>query len=154
MKIVKYLFKIKRANYRRFLKFSMVGAASTVVDFALLNILSVSSGINRGIYAALFSVISFLVANFNSYHMNKRWTFRSCGMNSKYRKYLKLSFVGVAANLIFVYLLTELFQQSAFSDIIWLNISKLAATVLAASINYYNYKNRVFINPQINEQTV
>jgi hypothetical protein len=62
--------------------------------------------------------------------------------------------VGVAANLAFVYFFTEFVHQDQFSSIVWLNVSKLTATVLAAFINYYNYKNQVFTNPQVNEQTV
>lgn len=146
--------KIKRINLSRIIKFSIVGMSSTSIDFAILNILSILTGVNRGAYAALFSVISFLIANVNSYYMNKNWTFKGRGTNAKYRKYLRLSVMGVGANLALVYLLTEFADQNLFSGIVWLNISKLTATVLTAFMNYYNYKNRVFTNPQINEQTV
>jgi len=154
MRINKHPLKLKHINYKRLFKFSVVGLTSTFIDFAVLNLLSVLTGINRGAYAAVFSVISFLVANVNSYHMNKNWTFRWNSKNAKYRKYLKLSIVGVAANLAFVYFFTEFVRQDQFSSIVWLNISKLTATVQAAFINYYNFNNQVFTNPQVNEQTV
>lgn len=154
MKIKKYLLKLKCVNFKRFFKFLIVGMASTIADFSILNILSVSSGISSGGYAALFSVISFLIANIGSYHMNKNWTFKKIGMSPKYGKFLEVSIIGAGVNVTFVYLLTKFVSQDLFSSIVWLNISKLSATILVACLNYYNYKRRVFTNPQFNEQTV
>lgn len=154
MKIKEDLLKLKRVNFKRLFKFLIVGLISTITDFAILNMLSISSGISSGGYAALFSVISFLVANIISYHMNKNWTFKKIGMSPRYGKFLEVSIIGVGVNVTFVYLLTKFVSQDLFSSIVWLNISKFSATILVAFLNYYNYKRRVFNNPQLNEQTV
>ena len=67
---------LKDRHPKRFLKFSAVGVVNFLIDFSVLNLLSFATGINKGIFAALFSAVSFLIANLNSYFWNKKWTFK------------------------------------------------------------------------------
>lgn len=135
---------IKNRHPKRFIKFSIVGFVNFLIDFSVLNILSFSTGINKGFFAAIFSAAAFLVANINSYHLNKRWTFKSASKNSSYRLFLAVSIFGVAINIFIVYILTAFVSQTCFSDIIWLNISKLIATGFVAFFNYFGYKKYAF----------
>lgn len=147
------LFGSKKINIKRIMKFSATGLFCTFVDFFFLNVLSVVTGFAVGMGGAAIGVVSFLIANVISYKMNKNWTFRRNGKSIKYRRFLEFSVLGVMANFILVYFLTLFLDRGSFSDLILLNISKLIATVVVAFMNYHNYKNYVFNNSLINEQT-
>lgn len=135
---------LKNRHPKRFIKFSIIGFINFLIDFSVLNILSFSTGINKGFFAAIFSAAAFLIANVNSYYLNKRWTFKSANKNSSYKPFLTVSIFGVAINIFIVYILTAFVSQTCFSDIIWLNISKLITTGFVVLFNYFGYKNYAF----------
>ncbi|MCK4592531.1 GtrA family protein [Candidatus Parcubacteria bacterium] len=134
----------KNRHPKRFAKFSIVGSFNFLVDIIVLNILSYVTGFNKGVFAAIFSAISFLLANVNSYYLNKKWTFKSNSKNSRYKVFLAVSIMGVFVNAVVVYNFTTYINQTYFSDIVWLNISKIVATLLVVFFNYYSYKKYVF----------
>jgi len=138
------MLSIKKRNWKRIVKFLAVGLVSFVIDFSILNVLSTISNINKGAVAAFFSAISFLFANFNSYYFNKKWTFKENNLSAKYKTFLKISIIGVIINAIIIYFMTDFINQNLFSGTVWLNISKLIASLLVASFNYINYKKFVF----------
>ena len=135
---------LKNCHPKRFLKFSIVGVVNFLIDFSVLNLLSFVTGINKGIFAALFSAVSFLIANLNSYFLNKRWTFKKNNKNSNYKPFFIISALGVAANVCVIYVLTTFISQSYFSDLVWLNVSKIIATGFVMFFNYFGYKGFVF----------
>lgn len=140
------LVKAGKYNWKRLIKFCAVGFINVVLDFSILNLLSLSTGIHKGIIVAMFSVISFAIVNINSYYLNKKWTFRENNGNAKYKSFLKISIVGVLINAVLIYMLTTHIKQNTFSDIQWLNISKLFVTFIVAVFNYVGYKKFVFNN--------
>ena len=135
---------IKNRFPKRFVKFSIVGAINFSIDFFILNLLSFITGVNKGIFVAGFSGVSFLIANINSYYLNKKWTFKNSNNGSNYKAFLVVSILGIAINISIIYVSTTLIQQNYFSDIIWLNISKIIATGLVMFFNYLGYKKFVF----------
>ncbi|MEA2098286.1 MAG: GtrA family protein [Patescibacteria group bacterium] len=134
---------LKNCHPKRFAKFSIVGSLNFLVDIIVLNSLSYITGFNKGVFAAIFSAISFLVANINSYYLNRKWTFGDNEKQSKYKIFLLISVIGVTINMLIIYSFTAI-NQPYFSDIIWLNISKITATLLIIFFNYYGYKKYVF----------
>ena len=137
---------LKNRHPKRFIKFSVVGVVNFLIDFSILNLLSFVTGINQGIVAALFSAVSFLIANLNSYFLNRKWTFKATNKNSNYKTFLAISALGVAVNILIIYIFTTFVSQPYFSDIIWLNISKMVATGFVMFFNYFGYKKFVFKN--------
>lgn len=131
---------------KRFAKFIIVGSVNFLIDFSILNILSFATNINKGIFAAGFSAVSFLIANINSYRLNKNWTFKSSNKNSRYRIFFIISAAGILANASIVYFLTSFVNQNYFSDVVWLNISKIIATAFVVMFNYSGYKKYAFKN--------
>lgn len=135
---------LKNRHPKRFAKFSIIGSFNFLVDITVLNLLSHITGFNKGIFAAVFSAISFIIANISSYHLNKRWTFKNNSENSRYKIFLTISMVGVLVNMVVIYSFTTYINHSYFSDVAWLNISKIIATSLVVFFNYYSYKKYVF----------
>ena len=96
-----------RPGPRQFVKFCIVGASSTIIDFTIFNLL-VENGIlaqlgllHRGFSPAAALTCSFLVAVSNGFLWNSRWTFRQSRGNAKkqYPKFVATNIVGWVLNL-------------------------------------------------------
>ena len=135
---------LKNRHPKRLLKFSLVGSMNSLVDFFVLNLLSYLTGFNKGIFAAIFSAIASLTANVNSYHFNKKWTFKTHDKKTSFKRFIIVGAFGASINIVVVYFLTTAVHQTYYSDIIWLNVSKIIATFFVMLFNYYGYKKYVF----------
>lgn len=83
-KSVKLVFQLaaQKKSYRQFIKFGVVGAVNTVVDWAIYypaDILLQASfkGLNIQLIHQIAKAASFVVSATSSYLMNRKWTFRS-----------------------------------------------------------------------------
>lgn len=82
---------------RRFFKFATVGAAGSVTDFAVLNILIQVFGFPLAV-ANLFSFTAAVIQNF---FLNRRWTFpesRDRAAGSQLVQFTIVSLIGLAIN--------------------------------------------------------
>ena len=64
-------------KYEDFLKFSVVGAANTLVDFAVYTVLYL-----LGVPFRVAQVFSYAAGTLNSYILNKSWTFKAAAQGS------------------------------------------------------------------------
>jgi len=131
----------------QFLKFITVGFLNTGIDFGVLNILMVITGITAGIFYSLFKSISFLCAVTNSYFFNKYWTFQK-GRNFKKNEFLVFLIISVVAFSVNVgvasFLVNVIKPIKGISSFLWANLSAVAAVILTLSINFLGYKYIVF----------
>ena len=103
----------KKIMGRQFSRFVVVGFINTAIDFLVFGALSFLTGIEKGVGAALLGSASFLVANLNSYVLNKKWTFKEHNTKNVSRQFVKffsVSLVGVAINFIVIGVLTTYVQ--------------------------------------------
>lgn len=77
--------KIER---KRFIKFAIVGISGTIVDFSIFNILLL-----LGMNTILSSSISFIVAVFNNFFLNRNWTYPESKSNNFSSQLIKFGFV-------------------------------------------------------------
>ena len=86
-----------RTGPRQFVKFCIVGATSTIIDFGLLNLLK----FHLGLPILLAATCSFLVAVCNGFYWNRRWTFRAGDGDARkqYPKFLATNVVGYLLNV-------------------------------------------------------
>lgn len=93
---------IKRPGLAQFIKFSVVGASNTVIDFGVY-LLSTRV---LGFYYLIGNVISFTVAGTWSYVINRKWTFRdtTTRVHTQYLKFLIVSLVGLGLTSLLLYL--------------------------------------------------
>lgn len=139
---------LKSKPLLQFGKFFIVGILNTGIDFAILNLLMLVTGIFKGPYIMIFSTISFTAAVANSYFLNKRWTFQDkTGSDSanKFVKFIAVSVGGLLLNNSIIYFLTT-YTNPAFglSPVLWANFSKIIATVAVLGWNFAGYKLFVF----------
>lgn len=136
--------------FNQFGKFAAVGFLSTTIDFSILNIVSLATGITTGIVVGWINTPGFLVATLNGYLWNKLWVFSDkdrSAINGKkennifgdFPKFLAVTTTGLFINSSLIVILTT-FLNFGISSHIWLNISKVVATAIALIWNFIGYK--------------
>jgi len=129
----------KFPSFKQFLKFSIVGAINTGVDFTIY--LSLTRLIPWFMdYFLVANAVSFTFAASNSYYLNKRWTFKDKSKENQASKYLK--FIGInIVSLIFVEIaLYYLVSQFGIFDI----FAKILTLLISVVINFSLSKVFVF----------
>lgn len=132
----------------QFGKFAAVGLSSTAIDFGVLNILSLTTGITAGFILGGVNIPGFGVAVLNSYFWNKFWTFKAGGNRGVFQdfpKFLAVSLVGLLLNSGII-ILTTTYTSPFFglSSQTHLNMAKVMATVLVLFWNFFGLKFLVF----------
>lgn len=106
---------IRRRGLRQFVKFCVVGASSTLVDFGVFYLLieivhlqqhveavGFAGGPARDAARGLAVLAAFLVAVTNGFYWNSLWTFRTTERDGRRRRYARFVFtnlIGLALNL-------------------------------------------------------
>lgn len=135
---------------KQFSKFFIVGIINTGIDFAVLNVEMLVTGIKSGPELILLNVISFSIAVVNSYFMNKRWTFedkRPDGNKAavKFSQFIGVSLIGLCINSFVIYGFTSLIPvMFGLSAQLWVNVAKIFATGASMAWNFVGYKLWVF----------
>lgn len=122
------------------IKYALIGAINVLVDFSILEILMVITGIYKGFYLAVFNGISFIVYSINGYNLNKRFTFKS--KKSSYFKYAATLFCTMILSSFILSTLT-LYNIFNLKPILWASIVKLFASMTTGILNFTI--NKLFI---------
>jgi putative flippase GtrA len=105
----------QREGVRQFVKFLIVGASSTVIDFAiyllLIEGLHLQSHVgSEDLGRMLAQSISFAVAVTNGFFWNNKWTFKAGGVEGakkRYAKFVLTNLVGLSLNLSILYVVSK-----------------------------------------------
>ena len=137
-----------------FTKFGAVGSSNALLDLGIINFLSLIFKIYSGFWLAIFNVASISVAVFNSYLLNRFWSFSkddSVTTTGKFidwpqfSRFLAINALTIIINTALVYGLTTLVGAPAgISEAVWENITKLIATPITLVINFFGLKIFVF----------
>lgn len=128
-------------------KFGLIGVLNTLLDFAVLNLLSYLTKVYSGKELILLNIVAFVIANLNSYFWNKFWTFNSKTKNvaSEFGKFILVSVIGFAINSVILWFMTTIMSPMGnLSAPLWENVAKLLATVVYMIWNFFGYKLIVF----------
>ena len=125
------------------IRFALVGGFNTLIDFALLIILSTFFGIPKEIANTISTSVAFIF----SFSANKKFTFKSNSKNvsSQLIKFTIVTLFGlwVIQNII-IFLLTPLVNELGVNASISLIITKIIATLASLIWNYFLYSRFVF----------
>ena len=133
-----------RKEIKRFAKFAIVGAAGSVSDFAVLNLLIQGAGFT----IASANIFSFLTAVVQNFFLNRLWTFpESRGRNARNQltQFALVSLVGFALNqgvLLTVHGLLEpwwinFFESTTTGFTVSYNFAKLFAIGIVLFWNFF-----------------
>jgi putative flippase GtrA len=131
----------------QFAKFGAVGAFNTFLDWGVLNLLIVITGIAGGIGFSLFKGLSFIIAAASAYFWNKYWTFDAKNKSNvqEVTKFITISVsgflinVGLASLIVFFFTKTTLITPEQLA-----NIAAAVATLASLVWNFFGYKFFVF----------
>lgn len=140
-----------RKTLMQAVRFGGVGILNTVIDFLILNLLTHIFGVggDGGYRFTLFKVISFSVAVFNSYLLNKRWVFRHISKHSwkEGLSFLGVSLVGLIINTVISTIIFKLLTFQGVESFIAVNSGALVGTLFVLIWNYSGYQRFVFKKP-------
>ncbi len=127
---------LNRRGVRQFIKFGIVGASSTAIDWAIY------LGLTRffGLFYLMAKILSFSLAVLNSYIWNRRWTFRSNDPRRlrQFIRFLTISIVGLVLNSTIMYIAVS---QLKVHDIWGLALATAIVTIWNFLANkYYTFK--------------
>lgn len=144
-KLVFRLFSQKK-SVRQFVKFAIVGAVNTLVDWAAyypvrILVLGWFPSINLQSARQIAKALSFIVSALSNYYMNRKWTFRSTEKRviAEAGKFMVVALGGLLINsLVFFYITSKLNLR----DIFGLILATAAATLWNFFINRsWTFKN-------------
>ena len=141
----------QREGVRQFVKFLIVGASSTVIDFAIYLLLI--EGLHLQTYVGneeqarlIAQSISFSIAVTNGFIWNNKWTFQSSGMGGAKKRYVKFmltNLVGLSLNLTILHFVAKHAVPGALSSLLhhYLHdpegfIGKVVATAVVVFWNF------------------
>lgn len=119
----------------QFLRYASVGVLNTAIFFVLFNLL-----LSLPIAPPLAYVAAFMVANLNSFVLNKRWSFRDTGTRVVGQYLLFMVFTGLTAAGVFFVLNVQLAHLGRLGH----NLAALAVLPLAVAWNFTAYRRWTF----------
>ncbi len=129
-------------------KFAEIGVLNTAINFGVLNMASIITGVTAGLLVGGYNIPGTIIAASNSYFWNKLWVFKKIdkqGMFKDVPKFALVTLIGLIANSVIIVAFTSyLDPMFGFSGGIWLNIGKFIATVVGVLIDFLGYKFLVF----------
>lgn len=132
----------------KFGKFGETGGLNWLVDFGVLNLLIMLTGINSGMWYAVFKGSSFVASNTNSYLWNKFWVFEK-GKNKKIgaelSKFVVASIIGLVVNVAIASVVR--WSGPTFFTLdgtVWANIAAAVGSISAMILNFVLYRFWVF----------
>jgi hypothetical protein len=129
-------------------KFISVGILNTLIDWGVLTVQVILTGINMGFGYAIFKSISFMAAVFNSFVWNKYWTFRrndTGKARQELLQFLLLSLVGFLINVgVASFVVNIVGPRWGISRNLWATIGGAVATMFSMIWDFVVYKFIVF----------
>jgi len=143
--IGKALAKVLPIVYQ-FAKFAAIGFLNTAINFAVLNLLSLATGVAAGLSVGEYNIPATAIAAANSYFWNKYWVFGgvSRGSMSDPFKFIVVTIIGLLVRSGVLIGMTNL-AHGSIADALWLNVSNVAATIVGIMVDFLGYKFIVFV---------
>lgn len=132
--------------FLQFARFGVVGTLNTAIDFGVLNIISLVTGVTGGLVIGGVNIPGVTLALANAYFFNKLWVFGhqdGKGILHDLPKFLLVSGTSIIINSGIVILATS-YPAVSFNAQTWLNVAKVFATVFSLVWNFLGYKFIVF----------
>lgn len=129
-------------------KFVSVGILNTLIDWGILTVQVLLTGINSGYGYGIFKSISFLAAVSNSFVWNKCWTFKKHNTGKTKKElwqFFLVSFIGFFINVSAAsFVVNVIGPQGGISANLWATVGGAVATIFSMVWDFLAYKFIVF----------
>jgi putative flippase GtrA len=136
-----------------FSKFAVVGVLNSGVDFGMLNLLMLITGVSSGAGFLAFKSVSVTLGVINSYLWNKYWTFKmsnSADARREFMAFMVVTLIAVGVNVAGADVIVNVIGAPAgFSTKLWANIGAISGAGLTLFTNFFGYKFFVFKKPPL-----
>lgn len=152
-----YLLSKIKTFFFQLAKFGATGAANSAIDIGVLALLVAmfysEATIIPSVAYAIFRIISFLLANTNSYFWNKFWSFKSkdtkkvttkTKQTTEFGKFIMVSTVGLIINVTVSSIVNALHGYTPINPQSWATIAAIVGTIATLTWNFLGYKLIVF----------
>ncbi len=134
--------------FHNFARFVAIGFNNFAIDFAVLNLLVLTTHITQGVYFSAFKTAAFLVALINSYIWNKYWTFdagQSGGGGGEVFKFVIVVGVSLLINVGISSLIVNYIPPAfGMTAVLWLNVASVIAVAIGLFWNFIGMRLIVF----------
>ena len=135
--------------FTEFGKYVAVGFLSAAIDFGVLNVMSMVSGVTAGIVIGGVNIPGFILAVINAYLWNRLWVFSAkasgTGVMADFPKFLAVTIAALFINSSIVAGITIYVPpQFGLETKQWLNAAKLVGNAVIIVWNFLGYKFVVF----------
>lgn len=136
----------------QFAKFAAVGTLNTMIDFGVLNLEILLTGVSGGALYPVFKGVSFIASTTNSYFWNRHWTFEAQGgmSTAEATKFYAIAIVGWVLNVGAASAIVLGIRHPSFvSPGQWANVGALAGVAASFLWDFLGYKYLVFKEKRI-----
>ena len=133
--------------FNQFSKFAAIGFTNAAVDFGVLNLLIVNTGISVGGWYPIFKGISFISAIIPSYFWNKYWAFEAVegGGGFEFAKFMSVAIVSIFINTGIASLVVNYVNPLGGLNLeVWANVGAVAGSAVALIFSFVGFKVAVF----------
>lgn len=124
-------------------KFCVVGGINTLITLVIFYVLNKIIGLNY----LLSSVVGYVIGMFNSYILNKRWTFKDKDKNliPQFIRFSIVNTLSLCINLLAMFILVDKLRLDSM-------LSQIIATGFSTISNYIGSRFLVFRYSRVKEQ--
>jgi putative flippase GtrA len=136
-----------RSTFWQFLRFGLVGCLNTLLDLLVLNCLLWLRPTPQIGLLVLMNSFAYAVGAFNSFVLNRYWTFQRNGRPSldEVWRFLLVTLAGIVCNDLLLACVNSILQAMHLSSALWTNVAKLGAIGGTILISYLGMRLWVFV---------
>ena len=127
-------------------RFVIVGISNVTIDVLTLNLLLLSFPTPNIGLLLLFNSVAYALGAFNSYVLNKHWTFHSrrATTGSELLRFAIVNVAGILCSDCIIWIAGRILQPLVANTVLWANASKVTAILGTAMLSYLGMRLWVF----------
>ncbi len=138
----------------QFVRFGLVGCVNTTIDLLVLNCLLwlwPTQNIGR---LLLFNTIAYAFGAFNSFALNRYWTFQRTGRPNtrEVARFVLTTLAAIACNDLILWAMSRILHPAHLSPALWTNTSKVTAIGGTILVSYLGMRLWVFVQSSHEKQ--
>jgi dolichyl-phosphate beta-glucosyltransferase len=145
--LLKLYIRLNTGAFYQFVRYGFMGIYNTLLNIAIFNLFIISSGISKGSWINVFSLISFVLVITQAFFINAYWVFRKKEAIKlrNYRNFFMVSGLVALVNIGIIHVLVNIIGAPyGLNEQVWANLAMISTVFVSVVCNYIGYKVIVF----------